>query len=68
MLIIQSVALHSTILRIKSEIDNFSEGLHEAGVLHAIKEYPHLFYCMFVRLNSAVLDAGYQHVLHQNML
>ena len=30
--VIQSVALHSTILRIKSEIDQFTEGLHKAGV------------------------------------
>lgn len=64
--LIQSVALHSTILRIKSEIDQFTEGLHEAGVLHAIKEYPHLFYPMFVKSDSAVVDAGYQHVSHQN--
>ena len=57
--LIHSVALHSTILRSKSEVDQFKEGLHEAGTLHAIKEYPDFFYPMFVQSEAAVVDAGH---------
>ena len=56
--LIRSVALHCTILRIKSEIDRFKEGLHEAGVLHAMNEFPHLFHPMFVKDGAVILDEG----------
>ena len=57
--LIISAALHCTILKIKSEIDQFMAGLDEAGTLHAIKEYPHLFYPMFVPSSvTAVVDSG----------
>lgn len=41
--LIKCAALHSTILRIKSELDQFMAGINEAGALHAIQEYPTLF-------------------------
>ena len=53
--LLRSATLHSTILCVKFEIDQFMEGFHEAGVLHAIKEYPHLFRS---KSDAATLDAG----------
>ena len=56
--LIHSAALHCTILKVKSEIDQFKEGLHEAGVLHAMNQFPHLFHSMFVP-DATILDAGH---------
>ena len=35
-LLVKSAALHSTILKIKSELDQFIDGLDTAGLLHTI--------------------------------
>lgn len=41
--LIKLAALHSTVLRIKSELEQFMAGISEAGCLHAIQEYSVLF-------------------------
>ena len=41
--LINSVSLHSTLLKIKSEVDQFKDGLNQAGVLHSIQKYPEVF-------------------------
>ena len=55
--LIKSAALHTTILKVKAELDQFSSGIDEAGALHAIKQYLELFRCMFVD-QSEVITAG----------
>ena len=56
--LVRTAALHCTLLSIKSETDQFVAGLDEAGILHAIKEYPHLLYPHFVHSNEINLNAG----------
>ena len=51
--LVKSVALHCTILRIKSELDQLMAGVDEAGCLHAIQEYPSLFRPMFVPTDTS---------------
>ena len=41
---LRSAALHCVILRVKTEVDQFIEGLEEAGVLQSIRKYPELFF------------------------
>lgn len=55
--IVKSASLHSTILRIKSELDQFISGLESAGLLPAIRKYPDLFSPMF-EYQGATLTAG----------
>lgn len=56
--LVKSAALHSTILRIKSELDQFMAGLDEAGCLHVLQEYPSLFRPMFVATDTNLLNSG----------
>ena len=56
--LIKLAALHSTVLRIKSELDQFITGISEAGCLHAIQEYSALFIPMFVASDNIKLNAG----------
>lgn len=46
-LLVTCASLHSTLLRVKSELDQFINGLDAAHVLHAIREYPDLFAPLF---------------------
>ena len=52
--LINSATLHSTLLRIKSELDQFLDGLNQAGVLHSIQQYPDLFHPLFVCSGSPI--------------
>ena len=56
--LIKLAALHSTVLKIKSELDQFITGISEAGCLHAIQEYFALFRPMFVASDNIKLNAG----------
>lgn len=56
--LVKSAALHATILKIKSELDQFMKGVNEAGCLHAIQEYPYLFHTLFVASDRDELNAG----------
>ena len=56
--LIQCAALHSTVLKIKSELDQFMAGINEAGSLHVIQEYPSFFRPMFVASDTNLLNAG----------
>ena len=55
--LLQSVALHSVILKVKAELDQFISGLDKAGVLTFIQKFPSLFQPMFVASHKQ-LDAG----------
>jgi len=46
--IIEAVALHTTVLSIKAELDQLILGLQDAGVLESVRTYPELFKPMFV--------------------
>lgn len=46
--LLKCASLHSTVLRIKSELDQFIGGLNTAGVLSAIRDHPELFSSLFV--------------------
>ena len=46
--IINSVAMHSIILKAKAELDQFVSGLQKAGILPAIQSYPEFFRPLFV--------------------
>lgn len=52
--LIKNVTLHSTILKIKSELDQFIDGLNEAGVLHSIRQYSDFFRPLFVSSGTAI--------------
>ena len=52
--LISNAILHSTILKIKCELDQFIEGIREAGVLHSIQKYPHYFLPLFVLSGTAI--------------
>jgi hypothetical protein len=56
--IVKSTALHSTLLKVKAEMDQFMTGLQEAGVLHAIQAYPSLFRPLFVADAVKPMSAG----------
>ena len=55
--VIRTVALHTTILRVKAELDQFACGLKEAGMLDFIRAYPEFFRPMFVNQHEE-LTAG----------
>ena len=57
--LVKCASLHSTLLRVKSEIDQFISGLDAARVLHAIREYPDLFAPLFV-YQKKDLTAGWR--------
>lgn len=52
--LVKCASLHSTLLRIKSELDQF---IHSSGVLEAIREYPSFFSPMF-EFKGNLLTAG----------
>ena len=52
--LIKNATLHSTILKIKSELDQFIDGLNEAGILHSIRQYPDFFRPLFVSSGTAI--------------
>ena len=54
---VKCASLHSTLMRIKSELDQFISGLDAACVLHAIREYPDFFAPIFIYQGKA-LTAG----------
>ncbi len=56
--LVQSTALHSTILKVKAELDQFATGLDEAGIHSAIKMYPKLFKRLFVASQTQSVTAG----------
>ena len=60
--LIKNTVLHSTILKIKSELDQFVAGIEAAGVLSAIRKYPHLFSPLFVSSGSALTAGECYHV------
>lgn len=67
--LVKSVALHSTVLKRKAELDQFMDGLEEAGVLPSIKLYPNLFESLFVKPNTlSVTAGGYDTCTHNNLL
>ncbi len=53
-----SAGLHSTILKVKAELDQFVAGLNEAGTLSAIKMYPGMFERLFVASQTPSVTAG----------
>jgi hypothetical protein len=54
--LVRSVAVDSVIMKVKSELDQFIEGLEESGVLKPLRKYPDLFAPMF--MDMEVLSAG----------
>ena len=50
--------MHTTILKVKSELDQFMAGIQEAGTLHVIQKYPEYFRPMFVASVTDPLNAG----------
>ena len=61
--LIQSVALHTIILMVKAELDQFISGLEESGVLTYIRQFPSLFRPMFVA-SLTELNAGERWYIH----
>ena len=55
--LVECVALHTTILSVKAELDHIMQGLGDAGVLDSLQKYPHLFRTLFVQ-DSQPLTAG----------
>ena len=55
--LVKCASLHSTLLRVKSELDQFISGLGAAHVLDVIREYPDLFAPLFV-YQGKCLTAG----------
>ena len=55
--LIKNATLHSAILKIKSELDQFVDGIDEAGVLDSIRKYPDLFRPLFVS-SGTTLSSG----------
>ena len=60
--LIKCVALHYTVLKIKSELDQFMSGLDEAGCLNVIQKFPHLMRPLFVAPNTPNINAGIVHI------
>ena len=56
--LVNSTALHVTILRVKAEIDQFMDGINDAGTLHAIQKYPGFFRPMFVASQANNVTVG----------
>lgn len=56
--LVQSIALQATVLKVKAALDQFMDGLKEAGLLSSIQEYPHLFKDLFVKCSTGCLDSG----------
>lgn len=55
--LIKCVTLHSTIFQIKAELDQFMQGLNDAGVLEMLQNHAHLFQPFFV-YSPQLLTAG----------
>lgn len=55
--LIRTVTLHNTVIKIKAELDQFSSGLNEAGVLSSIHAHPELFQSLFTH-HPEILAAG----------
>lgn len=56
--LVKCVALHSTILKVKAELDQLMSGLSEAGVLSVIQTYSEMFECLFIAAETPSLNAG----------
>lgn len=56
-LLIESVALHTTVYQRKAELDQIVKGLEDAGVLDMIRRCPDIFRPLFVK-STASLSAG----------
>jgi hypothetical protein len=56
--IIESVTLHTTILKVKAELDDMVKGLDDAGVLEMLRKHPDFFRPLFVynKDNSLTAD------------
>ena len=48
---------HTAIFQVKARLDQFSQGLDDAGVLETLQNHAHLFQPFFV-YNSTSLTAG----------
>ncbi len=59
--LIQSIALHSSILSVKAEIDQFVAGLQASGVGDEIRQNPDAWRPMFVS-TSPPLTAGHNNI------
>ena len=66
-LLVQCAARDNTILRIKSELDQVTSGLCDAGTLQAIRKYPDFFEPMFVASDRNSLSAGRLYVQPTNL-
>lgn len=55
--IVRSLIMHQTIFKCKAEIDQFMEGLHQAGVLDTIRMYPATLSSFYTN-NIAKLTSG----------
>lgn len=55
--LIECVTLHTTIFQIKAELDQFMQGLNDAGVLEMLQAHPHVFHSFFLH-SSEPLSAG----------
>ena len=56
--IVRNIALHTTVLKVKAALDQFKDGLKEAGILSSIQAYPEYFKDLFIKSNMDSLDAG----------
>jgi len=56
--LVKIAALHSCIMKVKAELDQFVAGLKEAQVLDVIRKYPSFFHPMFVASQTDTVTAG----------
>lgn len=56
--LIEAIALHSTVLAVKAELDQLILGLQDSGVLQCLQLYPDLFRPVFVYASKPSLSAG----------
>ena len=56
--LVKCASLHSTLLRVKSEIEQFISGLDVARVLHAIRVHPDLFAALFIYQKKGLTAGG----------
>lgn len=53
-LLIESVALHTTVYQRKAELDQIVKGLEDAGVLEMIRRCPDIFRPLFVKSDASL--------------
>ena len=63
--LIKCVTLHSTIFQIKAELDQFIQGLSDAGVLEMLQNHAHLLQSFFV-YSPQLLTAGLVFIVRMN--